>query len=235
MVTGGAHLQQTQTTHISLRSTEVLLYTINVLPLYLYVVDPNGTPQQQLRPQTEQQQSLEHKLTQTTSTHRQAPQTARMSRQLATLGGLTPATPDSIAGGTIEVVDRFRDSQALKVKVERVFLAQGRRCRLDKRVSGGPGKPIRCSGAIIADGVKGATGCQARVRAYTGRSTKEWNVTEAVLNHVQCTGQSGDKRKRPCRRSVEEEAANLVVRIDELRLRSLKTTLLSTSLLMVPL
>ena len=235
MVTGGAHLQQTQTTHISLRSTEVLLYTINVLPLYLYVVDPNGTPQQQLRPQTEQQQSLEHKLTQTTSTHRQAPQTARMSRQLATLGGLTPATPASIAGGTIEVGDKFRDSQALKVKVERVFLAQGRRCRLDKRVSGGPGKPIRCSGAIIADGVKGATGCQARVRAYTGRSTKEWNVTEAVLNHVQCTGQSGDKRKRPCRRSVEEEAANLVVRIDELRLRSLKTTLLSTSLLMVPL
>ena len=147
MVTGGTHLQQTHTTHISLRSTAVLLYTIKVLPLYLYVVDLNGTPQQQLRPQTEQQQSLEHKLTQTTSTHRQAPQTARMSRQLATLGGAveTPATPASIAGGTIEVGDKFRDSQALKVKVERVFLAQSRRCRLD-RVSGGPGKLIRCSG-----------------------------------------------------------------------------------------
>ena len=122
----------------------------------------------------------------------------------------TPATPASIAGGTIEVGEKFRDSRALKVKVERVFLAQGRRCRLDKRVSGGQGKLIRCSGAIIVDGVKGATGCQARVRAYKGRSTNEWNITEAVLNHVQCTGQSGEKRKRPCRRSVEEEAAKLI-------------------------
>ena len=92
----------------------------------------------------------------------------------------TPATLASIAGGTIEVGEKFRDSRALKVKVERVFLAQGRRCRLDKRVSGGQGKLIRCSGAIIADGVKGATGCQARVRAYNERSTNEWNTTEAV-------------------------------------------------------
>ena len=167
--------------------TAVLFYTIKVLPLYLYVVDSNRTQLQQPRPaQTEQQQPLEHKR----SLHRQVSQTARMSRQLATLGGAveTPATPASIAGGTIEVGEKFRDSRALKVKVERVFLAQGRRCRLDKRVSGGQGKLIRCSGAIIVDGVKGATGCQARVRAYKGRSKNEWNITEAVLNHVQCTG-----------------------------------------------
>ena len=48
MVTGGgAHLQQTHTKNISLRSTAVLFYTIKVLPLYLYVVDSNRSTQLQ--------------------------------------------------------------------------------------------------------------------------------------------------------------------------------------------
>eukprot|EP00904_Undaria_pinnatifida_P008857 jgi/Undpi1/5100/HiC_scaffold_19.g08452.m1 len=136
-----------------------------------------------------------------------------MSRQLARLGGgvgASPAAPASIDAVSIKVGETFIDSQALRTRVERLMLAQGRQCRLDKRMSGGPGKLLRCSGAIIVDGVKGATGCSVLVRAYNKRTTKEWRVTEAILDHAQCTGQSGDKKKRPCRRSVEEEAAKLI-------------------------
>ena len=138
---------------------------------------------------------------------------AVMSRQLARLGGgvgASPAAPASIDAVSIKVGETFIDSQALRTRVERLMLAQGRQCRLDKRMSGGPGKLLRCSGAIIVDGVKGATGCSVLVRAYNKRTTKEWRVTEAILDHAQCTGQSGDKKKRPCRRSVEEEAAKLI-------------------------
>lgn len=135
-----------------------------------------------------------------------------MSRQLATLGGAGPgpAAPATITAGTIAVGDKFADAKSLRTQVERVFLAQGRQCRLDRSVSGGPGKLIRCSGAVITPGAKGVTGCQALVRAYKQRGINEWNITEVNLEPAQCTGRSGEKKKRACRRSVEEEAAALI-------------------------
>ncbi|CAM9900773.1 unnamed protein product, partial [Hapterophycus canaliculatus] len=92
---------------------------------------------------------------------------------------------------------------------ERVLVGHGRQSRLDERVSGGKGKLHRCTGAIYNGTEKTTLGCQVRARACK-QKTKEWKVTEVELNHVNCTGQSSEKKQRICRRSVQAEAAALI-------------------------
>lgn len=104
-----------------------------------------------------------------------SPQKARTRRQrkitsrrfathgVASAGGKAlPLPRQSIAGGAILVGDKVRDSQSLRLKVERVFLAQRRHSRLGKRVSGGPGRLVRCSGAVIVNAVAGGEGAPRR-------------------------------------------------------------------------
>lgn len=105
--------------------------------------------------------------------------------------------------------DLFPDAATMKVAFDRRLMVAGRQSRADKRVSGGNAKLYRCTGAVITDKVKGATGCQVRLRACK-QHNKEWRVTELVLDHTSCTGQSGEKKQRPSRKALAPEAAALV-------------------------
>ena len=82
---------------------------------------------------------------------------------MSTSAGSSPA-PASIQVKSIAKGGTFPTSDAFRVAFERNMLVEGRQMKADKRGSGGKAKMYRCTGAIIVEGVKGASGCLVFVR-----------------------------------------------------------------------
>ena len=143
------------------------------------------------------------------------------------------------------VGDTMLSSQQFRSSFDRNMASEGRAGRLDKRVSGGRYKVVRCTGAIIdlqtKDKVARAVtkGCQAVARACK-QATNEWKVTEVNLRHDNCTGQappaagSAPKKQRICRRSIEPEATALIRANNKLSASALSKTLKATKSLDIP-
>lgn len=121
----------------------------------------------------------------------------------------TPPTPASILVKRIAKGDTFPTSDAFRVAFERNMMVDGRQLKADKRVSGGKSKLYRCTGAVIEEGVKGASGCPVFVRGCR-HADHEWHVTGVNLDHCNCAGQSGEKKKRPSRKAMREDAEAFV-------------------------
>lgn len=126
--------------------------------------------------------------------------------------GASAAAPTaaSIQVKRIAKGDTFASSADFRTAFERNMIVDGRQCRADKRVSGGRNKLYRCTGAVIVEGEKGASGCPVLVRGCK-HTDNEWHVTEVALEHCNCAGEAGEKKKKkPSRRAMREEAGALV-------------------------
>ena len=107
----------------------------------------------------------------------------------------------------------FAKSNAFRIAFESNIMVDNRQSKADKRVSGGKSKLYRCTGAIIVPGVKRASGCPVVSNSsYPGcrHADGECHVTEVNLDHCNCAGQSGGKKKRPIRKAMVEEAEAFV-------------------------
>ena len=93
--------------------------------------------------------------------------------------------PPALTVHAVHVDQQFDDVHALRVAIQRTFLADFRGCKSGG--GGGSQKFYVCTGRILVD--KKERGCLARVRAYLSRKTKTWRVTVADLVHNNCAGE----------------------------------------------